>query len=443
MQQTLFYIPYEICGLPLFGLTGILFWILIACTILVSVLRLKKRGKWTREDSWTVITAVAAGAAICWGLPRIGRPAGIAVQGYGAMLLLAISSATGLMLLRARRFGFTSDQVIEILLWLCIPGILGARAFYVIEYWNEFFNPEISFLAVVGNILNFTQGGLVVYGSFFGGMAGGAYYVWKNHLSLLRMADLIAPSVALGLMLGRLGCFLNGCCFGGVCDVDHQHWGVHFPAGSPPYERQIALGELSLDPNNFYFGMRFDPTFPGAPIRIAEVRPGSLADRHGIQSGDSVLEINGKRRPDRVCLIDTLIVDTRNSGQISFLLEREGQMLEKVWTTTQNPGPVSHAVYPTQLYSSANGLFLCVVLLIYSRLRRSPTGLGSRRDGEIFGLLLILYPVTRFIIEVIRTDEPAQFGTGLSISQNVSVVLVLFGIGFWIWTQKRRVITRY
>ena len=73
-------------------------------------------------------------------------------------------------------------------------------------------------------------------------------------------------------------------------------------------------------------------------------------------------------------------------------------------------------LHPTQLYSALDGLVLLVLLTAYYPLRR--------RDGEVMGLLMVAYPVTRFLIEYLRNDEPAFFA-GLTISQTISVGLLL------------------
>ena len=89
-------------------------------------------------------------------------------------------------------------------------------------------------------------------------------------------------------------------------------------------------------------------------------------------------------------------------------------------------------VHPTQLYSAIDGLVLLVLLSAYYPLRR--------RDGEVMALLMVTYPVTRFLIEYLRNDE-GIFWFGLTISQNISVFLLLAGILFWTWlwrTQPRR-----
>ncbi|MDO4569944.1 MAG: prolipoprotein diacylglyceryl transferase [Planctomycetia bacterium] len=425
MHQTLFYIPYEIGGIPLFGL-GILFFVWLAALLLMVVATIKKeKGKWTSENSATLLTLALCGGVVCWGLPCLGREGGIAIQSYGTMMLLAIVTSVGLAAWRSRQFGFTPGDILDISLWLCIPGIIGARAFYVVEYWDEF--QTESFVQTLAGILNFTRGGLVVYGSLFGGLLGGLCFLRTKKLPILRMFDLLAPSMALGLAIGRIGCFLNGCCFGGICDPAHTECGVCFPAGSPPFEQQLKDGKIQLDPDDFFYGMRlegslFDPT------RVAEVEKDGFAQKHGLREGDRIVQLGDQERPSQSDIIEALIYKTRVEGRIDLIIERENQSIPISWTTTASPGPTSLPVYPTQLYSSANAFVLCIILLLYSYFRRAPLGMGVRRDGEVFVLFLALYAVGRFIIEMVRIDETGVWGSALSISQWVSLFVFLVAI---------------
>ena len=88
-------------------------------------------------------------------------------------------------------------------------------------------------------IVNVAGGGLVVYGAFFGGMLGLGLFWWRHRVPLLATADLIAPSMLLGLALGRVGCLLNGCCYGGPCDLP---WKVTFPWNSPVHQHEAEQG---------------------------------------------------------------------------------------------------------------------------------------------------------------------------------------------------------
>ncbi len=75
-------------------------------------------------------------------------------------------------------------------------------------------------------VLKFTEGGLVVYGSLIGAGLAFLVYCKKHKLPMLKLADIIAPSLVIGLAFGRSGCLLNGCCYGGVCD---KPWAITFP----------------------------------------------------------------------------------------------------------------------------------------------------------------------------------------------------------------------
>ena len=181
---------------------------------------------------------------------------------------------------------------------MMIPGIVGARAFYVIQFWNCEFWPAYTapgggLGTLLGAIVNVANGGLVVYGSFFGGMLGIWLFARKYRIPLLAICDLISPSMMLGLALGRVGCLLNGCCFGMVCD-EHS-WAIHFPAGeaanltppnfTPAYEAQVQRGQM--------YGFRVSGS-PEAPPIVLAIDAGRPAGRAGLKVGDRLGRINGE-----------------------------------------------------------------------------------------------------------------------------------------------------
>ena len=86
-------------------------------------------------------------------------------------------------------------------------------------------------------------------------------------------------------------------------------------------------------------------------------------------------------------------------------------------------------VHPTQIYSSISALLLCLFLLAYHPFRR--------RDGVVFGLLITIYPIIRILLEVIRTDEAPQLGTGLSISQLISILLLTAVVIYWSYVLRK------
>ena len=118
--------------------------------------------------------------------------------------------------------GVEPEVILSLAFWMILPAIVGARAFYVTEYWSEQYWPvygEKGLAALLLAVVNVANGGLVIYGGFFGGVVGLVAFFWKYRVPLLATADLVAPSLMLGLAIGRIGCLLNGCCYGGACDL--------------------------------------------------------------------------------------------------------------------------------------------------------------------------------------------------------------------------------
>ena len=295
--------------------------------------------------------------------------------------------------------------------WMIVAGLVGARMFYVVEYWEHFRRP--TFGESLGAIINLTQGGLVVYGALVAGLGLGWLYVLRHGLPLLTMADLAAPSLTLGLAFGRVGCFLNGCCYGGTCDLP---WAVRFPPHSPPYLQQVQTGRL--------FGMELAGGDDERP-RVARVVPASAADRAGVRAGDMLESIEGQavetvRDARRLLLrhyeeLPTLVLRRPGGKRIRWML----------------PAPPlrSLRVHPVQLYSAIDALLLTLFLLAWEPFRR--------RQGELLAWMLTIHPISRYLQEVIRVDEASMFGTGLSISQLISMGLLLAGIGLWGYLLRR------
>ncbi len=411
MYQTLFFIPAELAGFPVFGFGLLLFfWAVASITLLTRVVR--RQG--FNADTWSyVFILLLIGVIIRWVLPAVSEPQGLPIRGYGMMIMLGVIAGTWLATYRAKRVGLDPDLILSLIFWMIVPGIIGARAFYVIEYWREYAwaytQPGGGLGPLIGGILNISKGGLVVYGSFFGGVAGMLLFLRKHHLPLLATCDLIAPSMVLGLAIGRIGCLLNGCCFGSVCD---HSWAVTFPPESPPYRAQVERGQM--------YGFTLS-SHPKAEPRVLAVRDDSPAQHAGLKPGNLLRGINGE--------------ELSTTGQAYGLLDLAFYQQEPVEIQIENgpaitipaidPPARSLAVHPTQIYSVIDGAVLCLILLIFDRYRR--------RDGAVFALLMSIYPVTRFIIEGLRTDEAAVFGTGMSISQNVSLLILIVAAALWFY----------
>ena len=144
------------------------------------------------------------------------------IRWYGVMMALAFMAGLWTATLRARRVNVSGEIVSDITLWVMLGGILGARFVYVTTYWKtEFAGGPFAEVFMV------QHGGLVYYGGLIGStIAAVIFIVWKK-LPLWKILDIFAPSIALGSVFGRIGCFLNGCCYGRVCDLP---WAVAAPA---------------------------------------------------------------------------------------------------------------------------------------------------------------------------------------------------------------------
>lgn len=155
--------------------------------------------------------------------------------------MMAIAFLAGLWTASRRglREGVPAETTIDVGPWLIIGAIIGARTLYVITFWREEFLGK-----PIWQIVAVWQGGLVYYGGLIGASVGYILYARKKKLPFWKGADILAPSIALGYFFGRIGCLMNGCCYGRICDVP---WGIHFPIGSPVFKQQLEEGLLAAD----------------------------------------------------------------------------------------------------------------------------------------------------------------------------------------------------
>lgn len=126
------------------------------------------------------------------------------------MLLIGFYAGWMLALRRARKEGVEGKHISDMLVYTVISGIIGARVLYVILEWNTF----TSFWEV----FQVWRGGLVFYGGLAAGTVTLIIVILRRKLSIAKIADILGPPVALGLVFGRIGCFAYGCCWGDVAE---------------------------------------------------------------------------------------------------------------------------------------------------------------------------------------------------------------------------------
>mgnify|MGYP001199975259 CR=1 FL=1 len=171
--------------------------------------------------------------------PEVLQLGPLHLRSYGLMMAIAFVVGTFLSLREARRLSLDEDKVVNVILITLIASVFGARMLYVLEHLAEFRREWTSVLAL-------WQGGLTLYGGIAAGTFAGLLASRRMGLPVWITADALTPALALGTMFGRVGCFLNGCCYGRPTNLP---WGVVFPHESFAY---LEFGDQPVHPSQLY-----------------------------------------------------------------------------------------------------------------------------------------------------------------------------------------------
>ena len=308
----------------------------------------------------------------------------IAVNGYGIMIVVGFLTAVFVMRRLAQRLGEKPEDITNIALYTLIAGVVGARVFYVVHNFSQFRGDLLSVFAT-------WQGGLEFLGGFILAIIVVVVYMLRRRLSIRRYLDILAVGVMLALCLGRIGCFIGrGCCFGKPADLA---WAARFPYGSDGYRSQVYPNP---ERGRFEPQLELPAEFFGY---IGE-------DGKTWYPADEANKFRAGLKPAEL-LTDQQKYDI-TKGNYRCL-----------------------PVHPSQLYSSANALILCLVLYLFWR------KFALTRPGCTLGLMFVLYGVTRFFLESLRDDNPFEYGwwtiyKGGTISQNLGIYQAALGIALLI-----------
>ena len=338
----------------------------------------------------------------------------IPIYGYGVMLFLAYVFCSWLAGRLAKREGIDRRILADMAIWLFVSGIIGGRLGYV-------FVEKPGMLADPIHMLYLWDGGLVLYGALIGGAIG--YYLFYRrtlvpaNISFLKMADIAAPCLALGIALGRIGCLFTGCCYGNVaCESCPQ---LQFPLPSAPTAEMARLGYQHAA------GFAVNPF----DLEVKAVEPGSPADVQGLKPGDRIAKVNGVEIKGQGAFtpyeqFSSALFTGWPSGQheLELTVRRGSQDIELVFT------PKSLGLHPTQIYET-----ISMSLLVFFLLSFYPY---KKRDGMVLVAFMVGYALHRFVNEMLRVDNP-EFVLGLTFSQFVSL-LVLAGAAVLAWWALRR-----
>jgi phosphatidylglycerol---prolipoprotein diacylglyceryl transferase len=458
MQQVLFYIPVQAGWLPdFFPLPALVAAVLLLAAAAVWFTAPKQLfdvsdETWKSVAKWLAGFGVAAGV----GLYVAARywPDGIPVHGFGMMLFVAflLCNWVGARLARdvtfltvatgpnrgkdylatnfpaderARR---TQDMIQDIAVVLFVGGLLGSRMgetpWRGTGWWD--YVKELSMI---------WEGGLIFYGGAIGAVVAFVplylyqYFRRNVRIDSLKLADICAPPLALGLCLGRVGCLLNGCCYGQVACADCVVTPIPFPlsAMSRPalvdkgYQTAAGFTLADLD---------YQP-FDG--VVVGEVAPHSAAANAGLRPGDKIVEVNGEK------------LSRGETGENVSPQHKLEQLLGPKWKrgekvlrlTVIEPftgdrralsfTPYTIGLYPTQAYESISMFLLFWVLLAFRPLQT--------RDGQLMALMMIGYGVHRWLNELLR-DDPRPEGFEKYVSVGLVVGGAIFLLALWLWPRR-------
>jgi phosphatidylglycerol:prolipoprotein diacylglycerol transferase len=296
------------------------------------------------------------------------------IRSYGLMMVVGFLAAVTVIRYLSRHFTSDPRHITSAALYSLIAGVVGARVFFVVHYFERFRNDPLGVFAI-------WKGGLELLGGVLLAIAVIFLYIRYYKQPMRHYLDVLAIGLFAALAFGRIGCFLNGCCYGKPTDLP---WGVRFPYGSFAYLSQV---EPDLQRNR-----------PEPYIDLPE----SYFVNYRNQQGEYVSDLKpmSELTPDQRRLV-TL-------------------------------GPYrSLPIHPTQLYSSAGAIALGLILLLFWRRSQRAEASGVfpflTRPGSVFGLMFIFYAIMRFLVEFIRDDNPFEVAS-LTIAQLLSIGLFALGV---------------
>jgi phosphatidylglycerol:prolipoprotein diacylglycerol transferase len=221
---------------------GIVIWLLVSLASGIWQWRsVRTAGGPVKEQRKALLTWTAGTAAVLFAAVKIlggqnilnlQRPLEIPIHTYGILVASGFLVAMTLAARAAQRSGLDKDKVLDLSFGILVAAMIGSRVLFIIVNWDEYSHD-------FAGIFEFWKGGLVFYGGFIGAMLFSVWYMRKHEMPFMQYADAMAPTVAIGQALGRLGCFSAGCCWGEACDA-HYAFAARFPPESLAYQSQAA-----------------------------------------------------------------------------------------------------------------------------------------------------------------------------------------------------------
>ena len=302
-------------------------------------------------------------------IPGIDFP----INSYGVVLIVGFLLALQRGKFLARRIGQDPEVFVNAGIIALVSGVIGARLSHVIENWPQYSDASRSFAANFFDAINLRSGGLTFYGGLILAFPVTIAYGLLVKIPIRRGMDVVAPCVMIGLGIGRIGCFLNGCCYGAQCDANFP-LAVTYPYGTTPYIEQFHEGKKQPPP-------------------------------------ELLVEVGSRER--------LITREQLRTGVITKGLHVPAEA--KAIAATERSLPT----HPAQLYSTFTALLIAAICVCYFSLKPAP--------GRVMALMLMLEGPTRFILEMLRS-EPVVGKAALnwSFSMYIGVGLFIAGVVMWL-----------
>lgn len=392
MHPILFRIP-----LPLHPL--MLWWALVVGAV-VAIAYAGAALKGNERGTAIVSAVLAVAALVCAYIYRkssIDSPS-VPIYSYGVMLGLSLVVGWYLTLTLADRDGLPRETMANCYVFTALAAIAGSRVLYVLTNLDEFHS--------LADIFAFRRGGLVAYGGFIGGYLGSWAYLKKNGLRLMPWADVAVPSLASGLLITRIGCYLFGCDFG-----------KRLPEGAPGFLKKLgtfphwASGTLDAGDGAPAYVRHFE-LYRGTPLGAELAKTQASLPVHPTQIYESlagllllgILLWQRKNQKFRGQIFFTFVF---GYGFLRFLLEIIRDDVER---GEYGPMLAEHLLVPGALLLMSIGFCFGISLGIRDRTMRT---LGR--------VLSFVPPVVAYL-----TLKPPSFGASVSVMLSTSQWIALF-----------------
>lgn len=364
---------------------------------------------------------------VVWKIPYIDW----AIPGYGLMMMIGFLTAIIWAARRAQRSGADPDVILNCGFIALIAGVVGCRVMYVVHYWENYARHG-DWLKIAWAIIDVSKGGLEFYGGFITAVVCVVFYLWRWGYSLRWYLDIMAPSSALGLAFGRVGCLLNGCCFGAPCDLP---WAIQFPYGSNASLAQWAAKEPGADlPKEllYFFGEMAQPvTRESLAASDAQIAAAQEAEN---RAEAEYLRVKSELEAATDAARQEQLTRTRKRAEQEWLIAEAKladvrQPMRRYGKTAAELRALAAAhqtlpVHPAQVYNTILAATLAFLLnAVYWR---------RRRDGQVILTLLLVEPMSRWMLELIRADNPVDTLGAFTISQFLAICMTAIAVvGFF------------